>query len=49
MTDFIQTKLPQGVAMDVLTDQSIFIKASIDEVKTNAIVGGVIAVISTPP
>lgn len=44
MTDFIQAKLPQGVAMDVLTDQSIFIKASIDEVKNNAIVGGVIAI-----
>ncbi len=44
MTDFIEAKLPQGVSMDVLTDQSIFIKASIDEVKTNAIIGGAIAI-----
>ena len=44
MTDFIQSKLPGDISLEVLTDQSLFIKASIDEVKNNAIVGGLIAV-----
>jgi len=44
MTDYIEFKLPQDVSMETLTDQSIFIKASIDEVKSNAIVGGLIAI-----
>lgn len=44
LTDFIQRKLPESVSLEVLTDQSLFIKASIDEVKNNAIIGGLIAI-----
>jgi multidrug efflux pump subunit AcrB len=44
MTDFIDYKLPEGVELDVLSDQSIFIKNSIDEVKSNALIGGLMAV-----
>jgi len=44
MTNFVSRNLPDGSTLEVLTDQSIFIKQSIDEVKGNAIVGGLIAV-----
>lgn len=44
MTDYIAFKVPPGVSMETLTDQSIFIEASIAEVKHNAIVGGIIAI-----
>lgn len=44
MTDYVAYKLPEGCALQTLTDQSVFIKQSIDEVKGNAIVGGGIAV-----
>ncbi|BET66562.1 hypothetical protein ASA1KI_14800 [Opitutales bacterium ASA1] len=45
MTDFLAHRLPTGAEIDILTDQSVFIKQSIDEVKSNAVVGGVIAVV----
>ncbi|MBE2216263.1 MAG: efflux RND transporter permease subunit [Opitutaceae bacterium] len=44
MTDYIEYRLPEGSAIDLLTDQSVFIQKSIDEVKSNAIVGGLIAI-----
>ena len=44
MTDFIEYRLPEGSAIDLLTDQSVFIQKSIDEVKSNALVGGLIAI-----
>ncbi|RME71679.1 MAG: efflux RND transporter permease subunit [Verrucomicrobia bacterium] len=44
MTDFIAYSLPQGASIDVLSDQSVFIRQSIDEVKGNALVGGLIAI-----
>ncbi len=44
MTDFIEYKLPKGASLEVLSDQSIFIKNSIREVKSNAILGGLMAV-----
>lgn len=44
MTDYIEYRLPEGSAIDLLTDQSVFIQQSIDEVKGNAIVGGLIAI-----
>ncbi len=44
LTDFISYKMPPSVSIEVLTDQSLFIKASIDEVKSNALFGGLIAV-----
>ena len=44
LTDYIQYKLPKDVTLEVLTDQSLFIKAAIDEVKSNALIGGLIAI-----
>ncbi|MBM3853715.1 MAG: efflux RND transporter permease subunit, partial [Verrucomicrobia bacterium] len=45
LTDFLAYQLPAGTAVQVLSDQSIFIKNSIDEVRSNAILGGLIAVV----
>jgi HAE1 family hydrophobic/amphiphilic exporter-1 len=44
MTDFIEYRLPEGAGLEVLSDQSIFIKNSIREVKSNAVLGGLMAV-----
>jgi len=44
LTDFIAYKMPSSVSLEVLTDQSKFISASIEEVKSNALFGGLIAV-----
>ena len=44
MADYVAYKLPDGCDLQTLTDQSVFIKQSIDEVRGNAIVGGGIAV-----
>lgn len=38
-------KLPQPLQMEVVTDQSVFIRQSIDEVLTTAYLGGVLAII----
>ena len=40
MTDFISYRLPSGARLEILSDQSIFIKNSIDEVQNSALVGG---------
>jgi HAE1 family hydrophobic/amphiphilic exporter-1 len=45
MTDFIEYKLPEGAGLEILSDQSIFIKNSIREVKSNALLGGLMAVV----
>ncbi|MEZ5276586.1 MAG: efflux RND transporter permease subunit [Opitutaceae bacterium] len=45
MTDFIEYRLPEKSGIEVLSDQSIFIRNSIREVKSNAILGGLMAVI----
>ncbi|MCI0515812.1 efflux RND transporter permease subunit [candidate division KSB1 bacterium] len=45
MTNFIAHNLPEGIKIDVLSDQSIFIQNSVDEVKSTAILGGILAVI----
>jgi multidrug efflux pump subunit AcrB len=45
MADFIVAQLPAGASLDVLSDQSIFINNSIQEVKSNAVVGALIAVL----
>ncbi len=45
MTDFINYKLPDGMQLHLLTDQSVFISNSIKEVKNTAILGGILAVI----
>ena len=41
----IEKELPEGVAVKLGADQSAFIQASISEVQSNAVLGGVIAII----
>ena len=43
MTDFVAHGLPDGVRLDLLSDQSAFIESSIDEVRRNVLLGGAIA------
>ncbi len=45
MTNFITYTLPQDIHIHTLSDQSIFIKNSIDEVKSTAIQGGILAIL----
>ena len=45
MTGFIAFSLPEGLRVEVLSDQSQFIKRSIDEVKQTAIIGGILAIL----
>ncbi len=45
MTNFITYNLPQGVNIELLSDQSVFIQNSVDEVKNTAIIGGILAVL----
>lgn len=45
MTDFINYRLPESMSLHLLTDQSVFIDNSIQEVKNTAIMGGILAVI----
>jgi len=45
MTSFISYNLPKNISYNILTDQSIFIKNSINEVKNTAILGGILAII----
>ena len=44
MTDFIAYSLPEGVEIDKLSDQSIFIENAVNEVKSTAIIGGLLAI-----
>ncbi|WP_456442982.1 efflux RND transporter permease subunit, partial [Caldithrix abyssi] len=45
MTNFITYGLPEGVSIKTLSDQSIFIENSINEVKKTAIQGGLLAIL----
>lgn len=45
MTDFIAHKLPAGMKIDLLSDQSVFIENSINEVKSTAMIGGLLAIL----
>ena len=45
MTDFISFRLPEGAELEVLSDQSVFIQNSIEEVKSSAMLGGIMAVL----
>jgi len=45
MTNFINHNLPAGIHIDLLSDQSVFIKNSVDEVKSTAVIGGLLAVL----
>ena len=43
--EWLNENLPEGVHTDILFDQSTFIESSINEVRSNAIIGGVLAVL----
>jgi len=43
--DRLKSQLPEGMELEVLFDQSRFIANAIDEVRSNALIGGVLAVI----
>lgn len=45
MVGQLQSQMPEGVKLDVLFDQSRFIKTSINEVLSNAIIGALLAII----
>ena len=45
MTNFINHDLPENIELDLLSDQSVFIQNSVDEVKNTAKWGGLLAVI----
>ncbi|MEE9117108.1 MAG: efflux RND transporter permease subunit [Calditrichia bacterium] len=45
MTNYIAYNLPDGVDIDELSDQSIFIENAVNEVKSTAIIGGILAII----
>ncbi len=41
----LQKTLPEGVKLQVLSDQSTFIRAAIAQVRSNALIGGLLAVL----
>ena len=45
MTDFISYRLPEEAQLEVLSDQSVFIVNSIEEVQNSALIGGAMAVL----
>jgi multidrug efflux pump subunit AcrB len=45
MTNFIANNLPDGVKIDKLSDQSVFIENAVNEVKSTAVTGGILAII----
>ncbi len=45
MTNFITYSLPSEVGIDLLSDQSVFIQNSVDEVRNTALIGGLLAVL----
>lgn len=45
MTDFIAYRLPRSMHIETLSDQSIFIENSINEVKSTAVMGGFLAIL----
>lgn len=45
MTNFVAHQLPEGIKIDLLSDQSVFIQNSVDEVKNTAVLGGILAVL----
>ncbi|MES2692998.1 MAG: efflux RND transporter permease subunit, partial [Verrucomicrobiota bacterium] len=44
MTDYLAHQMPPGASLQLLSDQSVFIRNSIDEVRDNAVQGGLIAI-----
>jgi multidrug efflux pump subunit AcrB len=44
MTDYLSYRLPEGIEIVTLSDQSIFIENSVNEVKNTAVIGGLLAI-----
>jgi len=45
MTNYIAAQLPPGVSVSLLSDQSTFIQSAIDEVRSTAVWGGMLAIV----
>ncbi|MDQ7052378.1 MAG: efflux RND transporter permease subunit [candidate division KSB1 bacterium] len=45
MTNFVAYQLPEGIHLEVLSDQSVFIKNAVEEVKSTAKIGAVLAIL----
>jgi len=45
MTNFMAYQLPPNTGIELLSDQSTFIKSAVDEVKGTAIMGGILAIV----
>jgi len=45
LTAFLSHRLPDNISYNILTDQSIFIENSINEVRNTAVIGGILAII----
>ena len=45
MADFLANNLPEGMRIEILSDQSGFIESAINDVKQAAVIGGVLAVL----
>jgi multidrug efflux pump subunit AcrB len=45
MTNFIAYNLPTGINIGMLSDQSVFIENAVNEVKSTAVIGGLLAVL----
>lgn len=45
MTNFVAYNLPEGINIGTLSDQSVFIENAVNEVKSTAIIGGILAVL----
>jgi HAE1 family hydrophobic/amphiphilic exporter-1 len=45
MTSFLTYQLPSNTGIELLSDQSVFIKSAVDEVRGTAIMGGVLAIV----
>ncbi len=45
MTDYITYQLPPGAELEILSDQSVFIVHSIEEVQKSALLGGAMAIV----
>jgi HAE1 family hydrophobic/amphiphilic exporter-1 len=43
--DFLQVNLPEGIQLEILSDQSRFIDRALGEVRTTALLGGLLAVL----
>ncbi len=43
--DILRARLPEGVKLEILFDQSLFIASAVQEVRNNALIGGLLAIV----